>query len=105
LVDGDLYHRTADDLLLNCLDSEQAKVAMGEVHQGICGTHHLAPKMKWLLRRGGFYWPTMIADYFWYYKGCIECQKFGNIHLVPTAMMYPIIKLCPIRGWGLDYIG
>jgi hypothetical protein len=45
-----------DDLLLKCLDSDQTKVTMGEVHEGICGTHQLAPKMKWLLRRGGFYW-------------------------------------------------
>jgi hypothetical protein len=55
LVDGDLYHHIANDLLLKCLDSDQAKVAMGEVHEGICGTHQPAPKMKWLLQRGGFY--------------------------------------------------
>jgi hypothetical protein len=72
-VDGNLYRRTADDLLLKCLDSDQAKVVVGEVHEGICGTHQSAPKMKWLLQRGGFYWPTMIVDFFWYYKGCEEC--------------------------------
>jgi hypothetical protein len=64
LVEGELYHRTADDLLLKCLDSDQAKVAMDEVHEGICSTHQSTPKMKWLLRRGEFYWPTMIADCF-----------------------------------------
>jgi hypothetical protein len=48
-VDGNLYRRTADDLLLKCLDSDQAKVVVGEVHEGICGTHQSAPKMKWLL--------------------------------------------------------
>jgi hypothetical protein len=31
------------------LDSDQAKVTMGEVHEGICGTHQSAPKIKWLL--------------------------------------------------------
>jgi hypothetical protein len=55
LVDGELYHRTADDFLLKCLDSNQAKVVMGEVHEGICGTHQSAPKIKWLPQRGGFY--------------------------------------------------
>jgi hypothetical protein len=34
---------------------------MAEVHEGICGTHQSAPKMKWLLRRACFCWPTMIA--------------------------------------------
>jgi hypothetical protein len=38
-----------DDLLLKCLDSDQAKVAMGEVHERICDTHQSAPKIKWLL--------------------------------------------------------
>ena len=41
---------------------------MGEVNEGICGMHQSAPKMKWLLRRAGFYWPTMMADCF-RYKG------------------------------------
>jgi hypothetical protein len=49
LVDGDLYRRTVVDLLLKCLDSDRAKVTMCEVHEGICGTHKLSPKMKWLL--------------------------------------------------------
>ena len=51
LIDDELYRRTAEDLLLKCLDSDQAKIAMGEVHEGICGTHQPDPKMKWLLRR------------------------------------------------------
>jgi hypothetical protein len=92
LVEGELYRRTVDDLLFKCLDLDQANVAMGEVHEGICGIHQSAPKMKWLLQRGGFYWPTMITNCFQYYKGCEECQKFGNIQLVPAAMMHPIIK-------------
>jgi transposase InsO family protein len=78
---------------------------MGEVHEGICGTHQSAPKMKWLLHRAGFYWPTVMTDYFRYYKGCEECQRFGNIQLVPATMLHPIIKLWPFHGWGLDFIG
>jgi hypothetical protein len=104
LVHEELYCRTADDLFLKCLDSDHAKVAMGEVHERICDTHQSAPKMKWLLRRGGFYWPTMIADYFRYYKGCEECQRFGNIQLAHAAMMHPIFKPWPFRGCGLDCI-
>jgi hypothetical protein len=105
LDDGELYRQTADDLLLKCLGPDQARLAMAEVHEGICGTHQSAPKMKWLLRRACFYWPTMIADCFRYYKGCEECQKHGDVQLVPAALMHPIIKPWPFRGWGLDFIG
>jgi hypothetical protein len=65
---------------------------MGEVHEGICGTHDSAHKMKWLLRRARFYWPKMIKDCFRYYKGCESCQKFGDVQLSPAAMLHPIIK-------------
>ena len=95
LIDNELYRRTIEDLLLKCLDSYQAKVAMGEIHEGICGTHHSAPKMKWLLRRAGFYWHTMVSNCYKYYKGCEECQRFGDLQLVPTELMHPIFKPWP----------
>jgi hypothetical protein len=79
MLDNNLYRRTIDDLLLKCLGLDQPKIAMGEVHEGICGTHQSAHKMKWLLRRAGFYWLTMLNDYFRYYKGCESCQKFGDV--------------------------
>ena len=61
LIDDELYRGTTKDLLLKCLDSDQARLAMGEVYEGICGTHQSAPKMKWLFRRVGFNWPTMMG--------------------------------------------
>jgi hypothetical protein len=105
LYNDELYRRIAEDLLLKCLGSDQARVAMREVNEGIYGTHQSAPKMKWLLRRADFYWPTIMANCFLYYKGCEECQRFENIQLVPAAMLHPIIKSWPFHGWGLDFIG
>jgi len=52
-----------------------------------------------------FYWPTMLSDCFRYYKVCEECQRFGDLQLVPAALMHPFIKSWPFRGWGLDFIG
>nr|CAE01655.2 OSJNBb0043H09.6 [Oryza sativa Japonica Group] len=60
LLDDELYYRTIDGVLLKCLSADQGKVVMGEVHEGICGTHQSAHKMKWLLRRVGYFWPTML---------------------------------------------
>jgi hypothetical protein len=33
----ELYHRTIDGAV-ECLNAKEAKVAMGEVHKGMCGT-------------------------------------------------------------------
>nr|ABA96125.1 retrotransposon protein, putative, unclassified [Oryza sativa Japonica Group] len=105
LLDDELYYRTIDGVLLKCSSADQAKVAIGEVHEGICGTHQSAHKMKWLLRRTGYFWPTILEDCFRYYKGCQDCQKFGSIQRAPASAMSPIIKPWPFRGWGIDMIG
>jgi hypothetical protein len=62
VMEGELYRRIVDGLLLKCLGNEQAKIAAGEVHEGMYGTHQSAHKMKWALRRAAFYWPTMMED-------------------------------------------
>jgi hypothetical protein len=49
LMDGNLYRRTVDGLLLKRFGVEQSRIAMGEVHEGLCGTHQSAFKMKWAL--------------------------------------------------------
>jgi len=105
LIDGDLYYRTLEGVLLKCLNLEEAKVVMCKVHEGICGTHQSAHKMKWLIRRTGYFLPDMLEECFKYYKGCQDCQKFGSIQRAPASAMNPIIKPWPFRGWGIDMIG
>jgi hypothetical protein len=104
LIDNELYRRTPSDVLLKCLGLDGDILAMVQVHKEICGTHQSAPKMNWLLRRSGFYWPDMIADCFNYYKGCQVCQKFIDLQLVPATELHPIIKPWPFKGWGLDFV-
>jgi hypothetical protein len=46
LMSDELYRRTVNDVLLKCLNPDDAILAMVEVHEGICGTHQSTPKMK-----------------------------------------------------------
>jgi hypothetical protein len=103
-LDDDLYRRTIDGVLLKCLGQEQAKGAVREVHDGICGAHQSAYKMNFLLWRSGFYWLTMMDDCIKYPKGCEACQRFRNIQLAHVGVMNSIVKPWPFRGWGLDFI-
>jgi hypothetical protein len=105
LINDELYRRTINYVPLKCLGLDDAILAMAEVHERICGTHQSALKMKWLLRRSGFYWPNMIADCFWYYKRYQVSQKFSDLQLVSAVELHPIIKHWPFRGWRLDFIG
>jgi hypothetical protein len=84
LLDGSLFYKSLD---------------------GVCGAHQSAYRMKWVIRQAGCFWLTMLEDCFEYYKGCQDCQRFGNIQRVPASALNPIIKPWPFRGWGIDLIG
>jgi hypothetical protein len=92
LIGGDIFYRTLEGLLLKCLGLTEANWLLHEVHEGAYGTHQSAHKMKWLIRRLGYYWPTMLEDCFKYYKGCQACERFGKIQMVPASVMNAIIK-------------
>ena len=70
LLEEDLYYRTIGGVLLKCIDKEEAKVLMGEIDEGVCGSHQSAYKMKWVIMRNIYFWPTILEDCFAYYKGC-----------------------------------
>jgi hypothetical protein len=105
LIGDDMFYMTLEGLLLECLGPTEANRLLHEVHDGACGSHQSAHKMKWLIRRLGYYWPTMLEDCFKYYKGCQACQRFRKIQMVPASVMNPIIKPWRFRGWGMDMIG
>jgi hypothetical protein len=104
LLDQRLYYKSMDGVLLQCLGQGETKRMMSEVYDGLCGAHQSAYRMKWVIRKTGYYWPTMLEDCFEYYKGCQDCKKFGNIQRVPASSLNPIIKPWPFRGWGIDLI-
>jgi hypothetical protein len=56
LIEDELCYRTIDEVLLKCLGKEEAKNLMGEIHEGTCGAHQSAFKMKWMIRKNGYFW-------------------------------------------------
>nr|XP_025625164.1 uncharacterized protein LOC112717309 [Arachis hypogaea] len=105
LLANDLYKKGIVGSLLRCLSREDQNIALGEVHNGICGAHQAGKKMRWVLYRNHVYWPSMIKDCIDYAKVCQECQKHGSIQQIPAAELHSIIKPWPFRGWALDLIG
>ena len=104
LLDDQLCYKTVNGVLLKCLNQEDDRVLMGKVHEGVCGAHQSTYKMKLIIRRLGYFWPTMLKDCFGYYKGCQDCQRFGNVQRSPASVMNHIIKPWSFRGWGIDLI-
>jgi len=73
LLQEELNYRILDGVLLKCLSDDESKSLLGEIHGGVCGAHQLAFKMKWMIRRNEYYWPTILEDCFKYFKGCQGC--------------------------------
>nr|XP_025640464.1 uncharacterized protein LOC112735106 [Arachis hypogaea] len=105
LLADELYKKGIDGSLLRSLNRDDQNIALGEVHNGICGAHQAGKKMRWVLYRNHVYWPSMIKDCINYAKACLECQKHGSIQQVPASESHSIIKPWPFRGWALDLIG
>ncbi|XP_020424491.1 uncharacterized protein LOC109950339 [Prunus persica] len=101
----DLVRKSKDEVLLRCLGKTKYMKVMGETHEGICGAHQGGRKMCWLIRRYGYFWPTMMKDCINYSKGCEACQRHGPIQQVPSVPMNPVVKPWPLRGWAMDLIG
>jgi ribonuclease HI len=105
LRNKELRRRGEDGVDFMCVFGREAKRLMREIHSGTCGSHQAGPKMRWLLRRHGYYWPTILKDCITFAKGCQECQRHGPIHRIPNIPMQPIVKPWPFRGWAMDFIG
>ncbi|CAL9021994.1 unnamed protein product [Prunus brigantina] len=101
----DLVRKSKDEVLLRCLGKKEYMKVMGETHEGICGAHQGGRKMCWLIRRYGYFWPTMMKDCIDYSKGCESCQRHGPIQQAPSVPMNPVVKPWPFRGWAMDLIG
>ncbi|XP_062021144.1 uncharacterized protein LOC133737640 [Rosa rugosa] len=105
LYKDQLYRKSGDDLLLLCVGGQDALKVLREVHQGICGAHQAGIKMRWLIHRHGYYWPTIMKDCIEFARGCKQCQIHGSRQRVPADLLHPIVKPWPFRSWAMDIIG
>ncbi|XP_024196774.1 uncharacterized protein LOC112200008 [Rosa chinensis] len=88
----ELRRRGEDNVDFRCVYGQKAKQLISEVHSGICGAHQAGPKMRWLLRRHGYFWPSILKDCIAFAKGCLDCQAHGPVQHVPNIPMQPIIQ-------------
>jgi ribonuclease HI/transposase InsO family protein len=105
LIEGILYKKSFTIPYLRCLRPDEAKSALEEVHEGICGQHLGGRSLAHKLVRLGFYWPTMMADAKDYVKRCDRCQKHAPVVRQPPEMLTSINSPLPFAMWGMDILG
>jgi hypothetical protein len=60
LVEGDLYRRGANGILMWCITQEEGCDLLADVHGGECGNHASSRTLVGKAFRHGFYWPTAL---------------------------------------------
>ena len=79
ILNDTLYKRDFSMPYLKCVNEEEAKYVLEEIHEGICG-HHASPRsLVSKVIQTGYFWPTIQVDAIELIKKCHKCQRFGNI--------------------------
>jgi hypothetical protein len=91
LVEGDLYRRGANGILMWCITREEGYDLLTEVHGGECENHASSHMLVGKAFRHGFYWPTALQDASELVKTCKACQFHAKqIHMpAQTLQMIP----------------
>jgi hypothetical protein len=105
VVEGDLYHCGANDILMRCITREEGRELLAEIHGGECGSHSASRTLVGKAFRHGFYWPTALQDAAELVKSCEACQFHAKqIHtLARTLQMVP--PSWPFAVSGVDILG
>ncbi|XP_025815561.1 uncharacterized protein LOC112892643 [Panicum hallii] len=62
MVDGDLYRRGKDGVLLWCVSQEEGSELLADIHKGEYGSHSSSRTMVGKAYRQGFYRSTALED-------------------------------------------
>ena len=82
-----LYKKSKDQILLRCVDDNEARKIVHEIHEGVCGTHASGHVMERHIMRARYYWMTLENDCISYVRKYHKCQIYTDkIHVSPTAL-------------------
>ncbi|XP_075649923.1 uncharacterized protein LOC142620446 [Castanea sativa] len=90
---------------LKCVDKEEARYILEEIHEEIYGDHAGPRSLVSKVIRRGYFWPTMQVDAVELVKSCDKCQRFRNVQRLPTERLSTISSLWPFAQWGIDIVG
>jgi hypothetical protein len=105
LVEGDLYRRGTNGVLIWCITREKGCELLIEVHGGECGNHASSRTLVGKAFRHRFYWPTALQDVVKLVKTCRACQFYAKQIHTPVQTLQMIPPSWPFTVWGLDIVG
>ena len=73
IIDGILFRNNYDGVILRCLEKEDAKKVIIELHDGPAGGHFSRDTTAHNILRARYYWPTLFNDAHAHVRKCDVC--------------------------------
>eukprot|EP00253_Pinus_taeda_P036018 PITA_36018 len=105
IIDDVLFRKNYDSVLLRCLQKQEARRVLQELHDGPAGGHFGADTTAHKIIHAGYYWPTLFRDAHEYVRKCQNCQTSSGIQKKSAFPLQPVNIEQPFEQWGLDIIG
>ena len=104
ILNDALYKRGFSMPYLKCVDEEEARYILEEIHGGVCSDHASPRSLVNKVVRTGYFWPTMQVDAAEIVKRCDKCQRYGNMQRLPAERLTTIASPWPFAQWGIDIV-
>ena len=79
ILNDTLYKRGFSMPQLKCVNKDETKYILEEIHGRVCGDHASPRSLVSKVIRTDYFWPSMQTDAVELVKRCDKCQWFGNI--------------------------
>jgi hypothetical protein len=90
IINSELYKRSMSGIYQKCIELEEGRELLKEVHQGECGHHASSRALVAKAFRHGFYWPTAKQNAEQLVKQCNGCQHFSKHRNTPAIALKSI---------------
>ena len=99
LIDGVLFWKNYDKVLVRCLEKYDARHILIELHDGLVGGHFSKETIKHKVLRAGYYWPTLFKDTHAHARKCQICQVNVGRERTYAFPLQPITIENPFEQW------
>ena len=105
MIDGVLFCKNYDNVLLRCLEKDDANQVLTELHDGPTGVNFDGETTVHKVLRESYYGPTLCRDAHAYDQKCQIFQVNASRQRRPAFPLHPITFQNPFEQWGLDIVG
>jgi hypothetical protein len=110
IILGDsLFRRYAYGLLLQCVNDDEARKLLHEIHGSSTsvihiGGHFSTKSTTFKIIRNGYYCPFIFRDSYKFMRSYDKCQKFAGKEHFSSMPLQPVLPGFPFSKWGLEFI-